>query len=74
MSETRITVRLNGPYRVQGPVRLVDAEDNDFDLPAEIFILCRCGHSENKPFCDGHHREAGFQAETRAGPAASSLE
>ena len=70
MSETEITVRANGPYRVRGPVKLIDAEGNEFTLPSEIFLLCRCGHSDIKPFCDGHHREAGFQAETRAQPPA----
>ncbi len=71
-AETEIIVRLNGPYRVRGPVKVVDADGNEFDLPGEIFALCRCGHSENKPFCDGHHKEAGFAAETRAAPAAGS--
>lgn len=67
--ETTITVRLNGPYRVQGPIKIVDADGAEFELPGEIFALCRCGHSENKPFCDGHHKEIGFEAETRAQPA-----
>ncbi len=28
--------------------------------------LCRCGRSKNKPFCDGTHREVGWQAEEAA--------
>jgi len=67
VEEVRIKVRLNGPYRVQGPFILEDAEGNRFELPAEIVALCRCGASKNKPFCDRTHREIGFEAETRAG-------
>ncbi len=70
MSDTVITVRRNGPYRVQGPVKLVDADGNEFELPGEIFALCRCGHSENKPFCDGSHKTCEFQAESLATPPA----
>ncbi len=73
MSDVNITVRPNGPYRVQGPVKLVDAEANEFELPeGETIALCRCGHSQNKPFCDSSHKAAGFNPETRARPAASS--
>ena len=73
MEEVRITVRLNGPYRLQGPFTLVDVDGNEFDLPGTEFVaLCRCGHSKSKPFCDGTHREVGFQAETRAEPPAAS--
>ncbi len=66
--EVRILVRLNGPYRVYGPFKLVDADGNEFTLPAdrEWVSLCRCGHSATKPFCDGTHKKIGFQAETRA--------
>lgn len=67
MEEVRIKVRLNGPYRVQGPFVLEDADGNRFELPDTEFVaLCRCGHSKTKPFCDRTHREVGFQAETRA--------
>jgi len=66
VEEARIKVRLNGPYRVEGPVVLEDADGNRFELPGGVFALCRCGGSSNKPFCDGTHQKIGFQAETRA--------
>ncbi len=66
MEEVRITVRINGPYRVQGPITLEDAEGNTIERPGEVIALCRCGGSKNKPLCDGSHREINFQAETRA--------
>ena len=73
MEEVKITVRPNGPYRIRGPITLVDVDGNKFELPEpEFAALCRCGHSKNKPFCDGTHREIGFQAETRAEPPAAS--
>ena len=67
----KITVRPNGPYRVEAPVGsidLVDAEGNAYDLSAKVkdgnlaFSLCRCGASVSKPFCDGTHSKIGFQA------------
>jgi CDGSH-type Zn-finger protein len=62
-----ITAKLNGPYRVEaaeGEVRLLDAEGREFDLTGKpAFSLCRCGHSQNKPFCDGSHKTVGFQAD-----------
>jgi CDGSH-type Zn-finger protein len=62
-----ITVRNNGPYRVEGPVRLVDADGGEYELPAgKAFSLCRCGASTRKPFCDGTHSKLGFQAAERA--------
>ncbi len=70
MSEpVEITVRLNGPYRIKGPIKLVDVDGNEFPLPTEkeFVALCRCGGSANKPFCDGTHKTIGFDAETRAG-------
>ena len=66
LSEVEIKVRANGPYKVQGPVRVVDVDGNEFELPGEVFVLCRCGHSKNKPFCDASHREAGFEADSKA--------
>lgn len=62
MADIRITVRPNGPYRVEGEVELVDGQGKAFGLGGRKAIsLCRCGHSQNKPFCDGSHATAGFQ-------------
>lgn len=60
-----ITVRDDGSLRISGPVTMLDAEGNPFETKA-VFSLCRCGHSENKPFCDGSHRQAGFKSAPRA--------
>jgi CDGSH-type Zn-finger protein len=66
MAEVTIVVRPNGPYRVTGPIKLVDDEGNEFEMKGEIAVLCRCGASANKPFCDSTHRRINFTPETRA--------
>jgi CDGSH-type Zn-finger protein len=66
MADVTITPRDNGPYLVRGPVKLVDAEGNEFTVQGEAIALCRCGNSSNKPFCDGTHRKVDFQATNRA--------
>ena len=61
--EVTITVRPNGPFRVEGPIKLVDANGQQWDLTGKPAIsLCRCGASTKKPFCDGQHSKIGFQA------------
>jgi CDGSH-type Zn-finger protein len=65
----QVTIRANenGPYRVEGPVRLIDADGNEHDLTGKKRIsLCRCGASTTKPFCDGTHSRIGFEAAERA--------
>ena len=65
--DQRILVRNNGPYRVYGPVKLVDANGVEYDVPAgESYPLCRCGHSSRKPFCDSSHKTVGFDAPSDA--------
>ncbi len=67
MADVTITVRENGSYKVEGQVRLLDADGNEFELPqGKALALCRCGQSATKPFCDGTHRKAGFQGPERA--------
>jgi CDGSH-type Zn-finger protein len=59
----RVTMRIkpNGSIRVTGTVDFVDADGNLIESKTD-FSLCRCGHSNEKPYCDGSHREAGFTA------------
>jgi CDGSH iron-sulfur domain-containing protein 3 len=66
----------NGPLLVRGPVHLVDAEGNEFPIRTRNIALCRCGASQDKPFCDGSHRRIGFQSVVRAPhtDAASALQ
>jgi len=66
MAQVKITVKKNGPYRVEAPegaIDLVDSEGNKYDLTGKpAFSLCRCGGSVTKPFCDGTHSRIDFQA------------
>ena len=62
-----IRVRENASYLVEGPVRIVDAEGNEYDISAKKRVsLCRCGGSTTKPFCDGTHSKIGFAGAERA--------
>ena len=62
-----ITFKNNGPILVIGDFVLKDAENGEFDVAGRTRIsLCRCGASENKPFCDGSHKRSDFQSEVKA--------
>jgi CDGSH-type Zn-finger protein len=59
----RITARENGPYLVEtGGGYSVEREAGNEEGEQEKIALCRCGHSGNKPFCDGTHKRVGFEA------------
>lgn len=61
MAATKITVKTNGSIRVEGDFEILDSEGRPFGLAGRTAIsLCRCGHSANKPFCDGSHKTSGF--------------
>ncbi|MDH4450845.1 MAG: CDGSH iron-sulfur domain-containing protein [Rhodoferax sp.] len=51
----------NGPLRVVGNLEVVSGTGRTCNKVTETY-LCRCGHSQNKPYCDGSHRAAGFIA------------
>jgi CDGSH-type Zn-finger protein len=71
--EPRVVVTKNGPYLVTGTVPMARQtiiadkeggseqwrESHPFP-PQESYALCRCGHSQTKPFCDGTHKKIGF--------------
>ncbi len=61
MAAAKITINSNGSIRVEGDFEIVDPEGRTFGLAGRTAIgLCRCGHSANKPFCDGSHKVSGF--------------
>jgi len=57
----RITPSVNGPNLVVGDVELVWPSGHRI-AAGEKFALCRCGHSNDKPFCDGTHAKIGFKS------------
>ena len=70
MADTTITIRKNGPYAVTGTFELKDADGNVYPAKTTM-MLCRCGASTNKPFCDGTHSKVGFEAAQRAVPGSA---
>jgi CDGSH-type Zn-finger protein len=75
----RVTITRDGPYMVQGGIPLsVQSIASDSQggseawiegktyPPQEKYALCRCGHSKNKPFCDGTHAKIGFNGSETA--------
>ena len=62
-----ITFKNNGPILLTGDFVLKDSEAAEFDVAGRTTIgLCRCGASENKPFCDGAHKRFNFSSEVKA--------
>ncbi|HEY4612369.1 MAG TPA: CDGSH iron-sulfur domain-containing protein [Bacteroidota bacterium] len=60
---TKIVIKNNGSIKVEGDFELYDENGNKFDLAGRTRIsLCRCGHSNDKPFCDHAHRAIGWSA------------
>ena len=66
MADVKANVRPNGPLIIEGPIEIFDGEGNKFTLEGERAVLCRCGGSANKPFCDGSHRTNGFESTVSA--------
>jgi CDGSH-type Zn-finger protein len=52
-------IRANGPLIARGKIRLETSDGKLLEESDEVY-LCRCGKSQNKPFCDGSHKTHGF--------------
>jgi CDGSH-type Zn-finger protein len=72
--EPTVAVVRDGPYWVRGGVEILDEDGEAWEVRNRV-ALCRCGESDNKPFCDGSHRVVGFRdpvdADVSGEPAAS---
>jgi CDGSH-type Zn-finger protein len=66
MADVRIQVKPNGPLLIEGPIDLIgiDGQPIAIDPAKKNVALCRCGRSQNKPFCDGTHNRSGWDQET----------
>lgn len=58
---TKVTVLKNGPLLVKGEIEVLDAQGQPVTTSGDTVYLCRCGASGKKPFCDGGHKQVGFQ-------------
>jgi uncharacterized Fe-S cluster protein YjdI/CDGSH-type Zn-finger protein len=55
-----VVITVSNSLKIAGRVRIVDTEGN-LILETDKCSLCRCGHSEKKPFCDGAHKLIGWK-------------
>ena len=57
----KVTPLANGPLMVEGNLEVCTGTGHTINRTQKCF-LCRCGASEKKPFCDGSHKQVGFQS------------
>ena len=61
LPSTKITVLNSGPIRLEGDFEIVDQDGKPYGLGGRTVVsLCRCGHTQNSPFCDGSHKRQNF--------------
>jgi uncharacterized Fe-S cluster protein YjdI len=58
--ETKIEVLPNGPLLIYGTLKVTD-KNGKVETKNKTTAFCRCGHSQNKPYCDGSHIKADFK-------------
>lgn len=57
---TTVKIKPNGPLLVEGQITIIDADGNE-ETKEKTTAFCRCGASNNKPFCDGTHNKVGWK-------------
>ncbi len=57
--KTEVELMKNGPLLVKGTIE-VKSHDGTVETKEKMAAFCRCGASQNKPYCDGNHKGAGF--------------
>jgi CDGSH iron-sulfur domain-containing protein 3 len=67
MATAIITPRNNGPYHIKGDFTITTQGGRQIQVEKDEVWLCRCGHSNNKPFCDGSHRKGEFKSDLDEG-------
>jgi len=61
MNQPTLKSNQNSPLYLPGNFTLTDENGNKTELKDGSVYLCRCGASKNKPFCDGMHKQSGFE-------------
>ena len=67
----KLNFQENGPIGLTGEVEIIDAQGRVLVKQSKT-AFCRCGASDNKPFCDGSHEKIGFKAPADLGKSQAS--
>ena len=59
----KIKFSKNGPLLISSQNPILKRGDDEEKIDSKMIALCRCGHSANKPFCDGSHSGVNFKAD-----------
>ena len=59
-TQTEVEVSPNGPLLVYGNITIRDGSGQE-TTRHKVTAFCRCGHSQNKPYCDGSHVRESFK-------------
>ena len=69
----KITPKENGPLIVEGVPNLRAPVGREMGADKPVYALCRCGLSNNKPYCDGSHIAGGFSSENDDAPSRNKV-